>query len=497
MEKLSADSPGSSGAPTAHLRALADYVRTLKNTNSNRSDANSVARLSPAFHSFASYLSGQLRPGCEANEMAFPNSSDDNGYDLDIVGSPEYQIPPPQLTLLQRLLFRNPDNYSNNVKAMLDTAAAGMGRQPTQDEVNVLSQLAYKEAATAAWTVPVTVALAGFLTWQTRGTYRFPFWQPKFIKFTPDAFPSASRPLLQGRLANRAWHNTRFTAYFLLTSLGIAPFVASYATSVAMASAARDERLNQFRKDMKPERLVQMTADKMPATALKRQRQRTAEAISQLEKSLAALPQSDEKIRETTPLIQKRIDEYRKILAHIDAILERRGEGSAGDDGSAQNRDYETLSASSSTGGYSLPSESNYSSPTSYSRDPPSSEGRSGWGSGQQSSPQRSSSRSSDDLDYDDASPLSPAARAQSSSPSSTGSAWDRLRQASRQPPRASGNANQSQQEEAKGADYYAYDAAEKERNAEKDKAQAEFDAMLERERRGNAGQGSERNSRW
>ncbi|KXH52720.1 hypothetical protein CSIM01_11518 [Colletotrichum simmondsii] len=494
MEKLSADSPGSSGAPTAHLRALADYVRTLKNTNSDRSDANPVARLSPAFYSFASYLSGQLRPGCEANEMAFPNSSDDNGFDLDIVGSPEYQIPPPQLTLLQRLLFRNPDNYSNNVKVMLDTAAAGMGRQPTQDEVNVLSQLAYKEAATAAWTVPVTVALAGFLTWQTRGTYRFPFWQPKFIKFTPDAFPSASRPLLQGRLANRAWHNTRFTAYFLLTSLGIAPFVASYATSVAMASAARDERLNQFRKDMKPERLVQMTADKMPVTALKRQRQRTAEAISQLEKSLAALPQSDEKIRETTPLIQKRIDEYRKILAHIDAILERRGEGSAGDDGSAQNRDYETLSASSSTGGYSLPSEPNYSSPTSYSRDPPSSEGRSGWGSGQQSSPQRSSSRSSDDLDYDDASPLSAAARAQSSSPSSTGSAWDRLRQASRQPPRASGNASQ---DEPKGAEYYAYDAAEKERNAEKDKAQAEFDAMLERERRGNVGQGSERNSRW
>ncbi|KAJ3945376.1 uncharacterized protein N0V96_005408 [Colletotrichum fioriniae] len=431
--------------------------------------------------------------------MAFPTSNDDNGFGPDIVGPPDYQIPPPQLTLLQRLLFRNPDNYSSNVKAMLDTAAAGMGRQPTQDEVNVLSQLAYKEAATAAWTVPVTVALAGVLTWQTRGTYRFPFWQPKFIKFTPDAFPSASRPLLQGRLANRAWHNTRFTAYFLLTSLGIAPFVASYATSVAMASAARDERLNQFRKDMKPERLVQMTADKMPVTALRRQRQRTAEAISQLENSLAALPQSDEKIRETTPLIQKRIDEYRRILAHIDAILEKRGEGSAGDDGSAQNRDYETLSASSSTGGYSLPSESNYSSPTSYQRDPPSSEGRSGWGSGQQSStPQRSSSsRPSDDLDYDDASPLSPTARAQASSSPSTGSAWDRLRQASRQPPRASGNANQSQQDEAKSADYYAYDAADKERNAEKDKAQAEFDAMLERERRGNAGQGSERNSRW
>ncbi|KAK1637017.1 hypothetical protein BDP81DRAFT_426477 [Colletotrichum phormii] len=448
--------------------------------------------------------------------MTFPTSSDDNGFGPDVVGPPDYQIPQPQLTLLQRLLFRNGENYSNNVKKMLDTAAVGLGRQPTQDEVNILSQLAYKEAATTAWAVPVSVALGGFLTWKTRGTYRFPFWQPKFIKFTPDAFPSASRPILQGRRANRMWHNLRFGAYMFLTSLGIGPFVASYATSVAMASAARDERLNQFRKDMKPDRLVQMTADQMPSPLLKRQRQQTAEAIRRLEESLASIGTDEqvaqrvqpqnlemflEKTREVRPQYRKKIEEYRKILAHIDAVLEKRGEGgSAGDDGSAQNRDYETLSASSSTGDYSLPSEPNYSSPTSYSRDPPSSEGRSGWGSGQQSSsPQRSSSssRPSDDLDYDDASPLSPAARSQASSPPSTGSAWDRLRQASRQPPRSSGNADQSQQGEAKGADYYAYDAADKERNAEKDKAQAEFDAMLDRERRGNAGQGSERNSRW
>ncbi|OHF00244.1 hypothetical protein CORC01_04433 [Colletotrichum orchidophilum] len=449
--------------------------------------------------------------------MAFPTPSDDNGFGPDIVGPPDYQIPNPQLTLLQRLLFRSPDQYSANMKKMLSAAAAGMGRHPTQDEVNVLCHIAYKEAATAAWTIPVTIGLAAILTWNTRGTYRFPFYQPKFIKFSPDAFPTASRPILQGRLANRTWHHTRFAAYFVLSSLGIGPFVASYATSVAVASAARDERLSQFRKDMKPERLVQVAADKMPPAILTRQRQRTAAAVSQLERELAKFPSEEEVaqkagpenaekevegLRQTVLFVQGKIAEYRRILDHIDGVLEKRGEGSAGDDGSAQNKDYETLSASSSTGGYTSPMEPNYASPTSYSRDPPSSEGRPGWGSGQQSSSaQRSSSSSrsgpSDDLDYDDASPLAPAARSEASSAPSTGSAWDRLRQASRQPPRTSGSATQGQQGEAKGADYYAYDAADKEKNAEKDKAQAEFDAMLERERRGNAGQGSERNSGW
>ncbi|KDN72055.1 hypothetical protein CSUB01_02401 [Colletotrichum sublineola] len=444
-------------------------------------------------------------------------SKDDFNFEREGMMSPDYQIPPPKLTLLQRLTFRSPERYVENMRTMVGAAAKGLGRQPTQEEVNVLCHIAYKEARTAAWAIPISAMLAAALTWRGRGTYRFPFFQPKFEKFSPDVFPTAKAPFLQGRLANRMWHNTRFVAYFAICSLGVSPFIGSYATSVAIATAKRDKRLSQFRNDMKPERLIKNNADTLPLAALIRQRKMTAAAISQMERNLANLPteeqvsaQSDDPhktellvqaLRSAVTENQTRIEELRRVLAHIDELIEKKS-GGGSDDVSAQNQDYESLSTSSSASGYTMPVEPNSAPPITYSREPPYSEGRSGWGWGQKDSSSRQTSNSSnsnssasDDLDIDDASPMAPAARYQSSVQSSgSGSAWDRVRQAAKQPSRASGGA-QAQQSESDA--YYISDAVGKEKNAEKDKAQAEFDAMIEKERRGDTGRGSERNSRW
>ncbi|KAK1989051.1 hypothetical protein LZ30DRAFT_696926 [Colletotrichum cereale] len=445
-------------------------------------------------------------------------SKDDPNFEQEGMSSPDYHIPPPELTLLQRLLFRSSDRYVETMRKMFSASAMGLGRHPTQEEVNALCDITYKEAQTAAWAIPAAVALAATLTWRGRSTYRFPFFQPKLEKFSPNVFPTAKAPFLEGRLANRMWHNTRFLSYFGFSFLAASPFISSYATSVAIVTAKRDERLSQFRKDMRPENLVKNHANTLPPEALIRQRQATAAIVNQLETELAKRPteeqiaaQSDNPdkteflvnaVREATAIGQRKVEEHRRILAHVDGLIEKRSRGD-GNGVSAQNQDYEALSASSSAGDYALPMESNRAPPMSYSREPPSSEGRSGWGWGQKgsssqqssSSSSSSNSRASDDLDIDDASPLAPAARSQTSVQSSgSGSAWDRVRQASKQPPRASGGAPARQNETDA---YYTYDAVDKEKNAEKDKAQAEFDAMIEKERRGDTGRGGERNSRW
>ncbi|EFQ33548.1 hypothetical protein CGRA01v4_13543 [Colletotrichum graminicola] len=442
-------------------------------------------------------------------------SMDDSNFDQDGYTSPDYHIPPPELTLLQRLLFRRPERYVEHMRRVLAASAKGMGRHPTQEEVNILCHLTYKEAQTVAWAVPASAMLAAALTWTGRGTYRFPFFQPKFKKFSPDVFPTAMAPHLQGRLANRMWHITRFSAYFVFSSLAVSPFIGSYATTVAITTARRDERLSQFRKDMKPERLVKSHAETLPLATLIRHREMTAALISQLEKHVASFPaeeeiaaQSDHPDKTEFPdralrlaLIegQRKIEEQRRILAHIDKLIEKRRD-SGGDDTSAQNKDYVALSDLRTASGYTLPMEPNRAPPMSYSSEPPSSEGRPGWGWGQKgsSSQQGSSSNKNnnssafDDLEIDDASPLAPTPRSQSSVQS--GSAWDRVRQASKQPLRASGG-YQAQQSESEA--YYTYDAVDKDKEAEKDKAQAEFDAMIERERRGDTGRGGERNNRW
>ncbi|KAK2049263.1 hypothetical protein LZ31DRAFT_590987 [Colletotrichum somersetense] len=447
-------------------------------------------------------------------------ASNDNDFNFEQEGttSPDYYIPPPKLTLLQRLTFRNPDKYVEHMKKTLSSYANGLGRHPTQEEVNIICHVYYKDSQTAAWALPVSGMVAAALTWRGRGTYRFPFFEPQFLRFNPNAFPTATAPLMQGRLANRMWHFTRFIPYFALSTLGVAPLFVSYASSVAVATLLRDERLSQFRKDMKAERLVKSQAAKLPLADLIHQRQHTISTIRRLEKELAKTPteeeisaQSDDPDK-TESLIQSRrlrvaegqrmIEEMRRILAHINELIEKRS-GSDGDDASAQNKDYEALSASSSAGVYTLPMEPNRAPPISYSREPPSAEGRSGWGLGQKGSPSQQDSSSSyssasDDLDIDDASPLAPAVRSQSSDQSSgSGSAWDRVRQASKQPSRASRASDGAQAQQSESDAYYTYDAVDKEKNMEKDKAQAEFDAMIEKERRSGKGQGYEQNSRW
>ncbi|KAK2031481.1 hypothetical protein LX32DRAFT_637286 [Colletotrichum zoysiae] len=427
-----------------------------------------------------------------------------NDDDFDFEQDPDYYIPPPKLTLLQRLTFRNPDRYVESVRRNLGAYSKGLGRHPTQEEVNVICHIFYKDAQTVAWALPVSGMVAAALTWRGRGTYRFPFFQPTLSRFNPSVFPTATAPLMQGRLANRMWHFTRFIPYFALSTLCFSPLFFSYASSVAVATIVRDERLNQFRQDMKAERLVKSQAAKLPLADLIRQRQHTISTIRSMETNLAKTPTEEEIFAQsddpdkTESLIQSRrlrlaegqrmIEELRRILAHINELIEKRS-GSDGDEASAQNKDYEALSDSSSAGVYTLPMEPNRAPPISYSREPPSSERRSGWGLGQkgslsqQDSSSSSYSSASDDLDIDDASPLAPAVRSQSSGQSSgSGSAWDRVRQASKQPSQASGGA-QAQQSESDA--YYTYDAVDKEKNTEKDKAQAEFDAMIEKERRG------------
>ncbi|KAK2064819.1 hypothetical protein LY76DRAFT_532134 [Colletotrichum caudatum] len=444
------------------------------------------------------------------------SNDDDFNFEQEGTTSHDYHIPPPKLTLLQRLTFRNPERYVERMRKSLSASFKLLGRQPTQEEVNTLCHIAYKEPQTTAWALPVSGTVAAALTWRGRGTYRFPFFQPMFLRLNPNVFPTATAPLMQGRPANRMWHFTRFIPYFALSALGITPFFGSYAASVSVMTMLRDERLSQFRKDMQAERLVKSTADKLPLADLIHQRRRTALDIRRLEKSLAKMPTEEEVAaksddpNETESLIQSHrlrvteaqsaIEKLRRILAHFDELIEKRS-GSDGDDASAQNKDYEALSASSSAGGYTLPMEPNHAPPISYSREPPSSEGRSGWGLGQKGSPSQQDSSSSsyssasDDLDIDDSSPLAPAVRSQSSVQSSgSGSAWDRVRQASKQPSRASGGP-QAQQSESDA--YYTYDAVDKEKKTEKDKAQAEFDAMIEKERRDGKGRGYEQNSRW
>jgi hypothetical protein len=86
--------------------------------------------------------------------------------------------------------------------------------------------------------------------------------------------------------------------------------------------------------------------------------------------------------------------------------------------------------------------------------------------------------------DDDDASPMAPSARrAQASNASAGGSTWDRIRQQSSAP--SSQSSSYQQQDRPRPASESQVPWGEPQPDASKDRAQREFDALLDRERRG------------
>jgi hypothetical protein len=96
---------------------------------------------------------------------------------------------------------------------------------------------------------------------------------------------------------------------------------------------------------------------------------------------------------------------------------------------------------------------------------------------------------------FDDASPVAQSQRQQPQRPSASstsqpgqGSAWDRIRQRAKSEEGAPWNPGQQQNGESRGqprTERYTYSPGEQEKTYAREQAQKEFDAMLERERRG------------
>ncbi|KAK2766417.1 hypothetical protein CKAH01_04700 [Colletotrichum kahawae] len=431
--------------------------------------------------------------------MALSVTLDKDMFDALVKNLPpaDYQIPPPHFTFWQRLMAQKPEQHVEKIRYMLNGSAAGMGRQPTQTEVDALCEITYKEGRTLSYILPLAFLFGGVAAWKSRGTFKFPLYQPKFIKFDPEVFPSSNIPYVKGPPAKILWHNLRFVAYGMTSAIVCAPLLGSYATSVAIGTVARDDRLENFRKDMKPDRLISLTADQMPLKSLQSQRVKVKKTITELQRTIESrqyqlrLNQSDKNKENFSKEIEyatTRIKTLENTLKQIDDAIARKSDNQSSQsyDDQSPTQGYPAISSSDSTA-YQEPQDNvrpEYGIP----RETPVTQ--SGWD--QQTPSSQSGWGNADSDGLDDASPVTPAPRSAPES-SSGGSAWDRLRRANQRPHSPSGNTWSGSQ----GQQGQSGESGTSEKSfTEKDKAQREFDEMLERERRADD-QSSGGGSRW
>lgn len=321
--------------------------------------------------------------------------------------------------------------------------AAGTDRRLSDTETQALTEHFLSSVHNMlAWKWAMT-GLAGYMAYRGRHTMRFPFFKPVITGGRLD-------PATGGPQVRIMWHTARFAAYYGAFWLIGEPIF---------------QGVNFMRQS------YSMDQDPRLASLLRDGRKQAGEVLGSGQDS-------------NNPYAQAWKSESQQ----------------------SDSQTYESSSSSSSSSP-SASTSNGYNYDQSYQQTSQPSQSQTSWRSPPNRSEPTSVSSSRRDGwdvtdDIDDASPIAPAAQAQSSNPQNySGSAWDRVRQQSQYNPqhnrpqgRKTWEAPQDTQAGWGSADdaspqyrgdSYAYSAEETEKATAKSQAQKDFDAMLERERSG------------
>ena len=365
-------------------------------------------------------------PSADDDSFAGTASSSSNRYHIDMEKLP------------QPFSFNRPrarQNMSQRLEKSLDKWSEDVRRSLTLDEVQAISYIECGSLRTASWSIPIFGSMGAARCYQTARTFRFPLFQPDPTTFNPNSFFG----LVRGSTARVLWHLIRTSTYCGVVGLsGVFLFAAPYATAVGTFRLATDPRLQQFKQD-----LVRASQEKRAE-------------IMQRAGIQGADPSRQGRVRSQQP------------------------------PGSGSTRSSQDDDMSPTSSDYTFQGDGYSKAETGTMTD---SQSRSHEQRYQSTQPPPSDSSSS-----------SPSTAA-SSSNSSGGSAWDHIRaQAARGKTTAGaqaespwskvrGNRNEARGEDqsnaTSGEDSFSYSNTDEERALAKSEAQKEFDARIERERRG------------
>ncbi|KAI1434248.1 hypothetical protein GGR50DRAFT_418128 [Xylaria sp. CBS 124048] len=334
--------------------------------------------------------------------------------------------------------------------------STGANRPLTGTEATAIAQHSVHAARFFAWTQPETLFFAAMAALTGRKTFRFPLYTPKMKSFNPQTFPWRRLPLLRGQMAVYAWHLVRMAAYVPIVWVPTALVFSSIANNSFNEHVLRDPRLSNLREDV---------------------RARNAQGTNS--RGMRPLPEAQNTVGASSPQDQQQTPE--------------------------ENYSESTTQYYESDG-YAAQPSSTPSVP---------------YGARKSTIPGSGSRHEDDEFDSfdDDASPVAPSAVTdEAASSSSSGNPWDRIRQKAKSGSATWERGDSSGQEHGWGAlrqdkaqqtrdstpktDNYSYsddDEAKEKRNYEREKAQKEFDDLIEAERRGDNGDSSNKRGgrRW
>ncbi|KAF7896054.1 hypothetical protein EAF00_006069 [Botryotinia globosa] len=366
------------------------------------------------------------------------------------------KIPQP-LPLFGPLFGFNDALLAKIINARIQNSSTITNRPLRQEEIDALAFHTAKIIRINSF-APVAGLSAGiYRAVQTAPTFRFPFYQPNLETFNSSVFPHAKMPYIKGPPTLIAWHAFRGLCYAYIGTTVSKMLFGGYAASVGAVGQMGDTRLKDIVKA-------------------------TSEEVARHQKNIpspAGIPR---------PPMQP-------------------GQGQP----QPQTRSTQGYDDASPTGDAEWSGEDN--APGSVQTAPQTSPQTRGWPQRKPVPAQAPAQEEEKPFDlFDDASPTNGQGMdTEPTTPQSsqqTVSAWDRIRRgqipasnsttASSQPPKSAwATVRNNNKPEASSADSFAYSKTEEKRHLARIEAQEDFDARVERERRGGDFSGGGDQKRW
>jgi len=390
-----------------------------------------------------------------SDDDPYSNSQSRAGFHIDRSGFPK------PIPIIGPLFGYNDKLFSRVLQQKAQVAGTALKRPVNQDEANALAYWTAKQISIFSYGAPLGIAAGWWRAYSTTSTFGFPFWKPNLETFNAEVWPPRIG-LLRGNRAIAAWHATRMLAYGVVGNYVGQILFGSYSMSVSTVGELSDPRLKDY----------------MDAIRQQAQQRRGTLPNPSRGPAVAHGPQQRDRRHDTTE----------------DASPTGGLYGDDGDDSAGFENDTEGGIAEENLSvqgrGIRWP-QANQTQPLSAG----------------QTGPSVTQDRSFDP--FDDASPTGEQGVTADTTPSD-GSAWERIRRGaisgsggkpasnwpSARSPQAPGqgstgswkkqsDAAQREDRERTTGDSFAFSKADEEQNSAREKAQKEFDARVERERRG------------
>ncbi|KAG4418254.1 hypothetical protein IFR04_008612 [Cadophora malorum] len=152
---------------------------------------------------------------------------------------------PRPLPWIGSLVGYNDELLSKALTKKIAHSSQVLQRPLSQEEVDAFAFWTAKQVSILSYGVPFGVGGGLWRCWSTANEFRMPFYRPNLETFNPQAFPPRMA-VLKGNNAIMAWHALRAVLYGGMGNILGQLFFGSYSMSVATVGELGDKRLKPF-----------------------------------------------------------------------------------------------------------------------------------------------------------------------------------------------------------------------------------------------------------